>query len=92
MDARKKRLKLRAWRRGTRELDLIFGTVVDRLLPEMTDAQMDQIETLLGEPDMEVYAWITGSSPVPPEFDHEMFRELQDFAKVAAEVQKGELG
>lgn len=85
-------MKLRAWRRGTRELDLIFGTVVDRLLPTMNDEDMDRMEALMTEPDVEIYAWIIGAKPVPPAHDHGMFAELQDFSRISLEVQKGDLG
>jgi antitoxin CptB len=89
METRKKRLQLRAWRRGTRELDLIIGTVIDRMIETMNEQQLGQMEALLEEEDLETYDWIIGREPTPPEHDHEMMAELQDFARLASKVQQG---
>jgi len=92
MDIRRKRLKLRAWRRGTRELDLIFGTMVDQWVEIMSEPQITQIEALLAEQDLLVYDWIIGRTPIPPQHQHEMMDELQNFARLCANVQQGRGG
>ncbi len=69
MDERRKKLRFRAWRRGFREIDLIMGGFADRRLAEMSDLGLDEFERLLDAPDQDVYAWITGASPAPPEHD-----------------------
>ncbi|MBL4616901.1 MAG: succinate dehydrogenase assembly factor 2 [Robiginitomaculum sp.] len=92
MEQRKKRLKLRAWRRGTRELDLIFGTVVDRLLTDLDEQSVAQIEALLDENDLEVYDWLIGKTPVPEKHKNKMMEELQNFAMLSAKLQLGRIG
>lgn len=92
MEQRKKRLKLRAWRRGTRELDLIFGTVVDRLLAGLDEQSVAQIEALLDENDLEVYDWLIGKTPVPEQHKNKMMDELQNFAMLSAKLQLGRIG
>ncbi len=92
MEQRKKRLQLRAWRRGTRELDLIFGTMVDRLIADLNETQIAQIEALLEEEDLLVYDWIIGRTKTPQQHEHEIMVQLRDFAKVAASTQLGNLG
>lgn len=91
MELRKKRLKTRAWRRGTRELDLIFGTVVDRLLATMSEQDVAQIEALLEEQDLQVYDWLIGKTPIPSRHQHAMMDELQDFAKMSAKLSQGQI-
>ena len=63
--ARRKRLLFRARHRGFREVDLIFGTFAADALADMTDAELDAFEALLGVPDQEVYAWLQGAPPAP---------------------------
>src|SRR5580692_6537233 len=63
--ARRKRLLFRAWHRGFREVDLIFGTFAVDALANMNDAELDAFEALLGVPDQEVYAWLQGAAPAP---------------------------
>lgn len=80
-ETRLKRIAFRAWRRGFREADLILGPFSDRYCPDMTGAELDQFERLLDQLDHDLYDWIAGRRPVPPELDGPMFRRLQDFQK-----------
>jgi len=63
-----KRLRLRAWRRGTREMDLILGPYADALPDDTVAADLDAIERLMDENDQDLYRWITGAEPAPPGF------------------------
>ncbi len=55
-----KRLKMRAMRRGIREMDLILSTYADRHLAAMDDAELMAFDTLLDENDQDLYGWVTG--------------------------------
>lgn len=79
LDERRKRLLFRAWRRGTRELDLIFGPFADARIATLSAAELDMLEDLLNVPDPEVYAWLTGEVPVPLQHDGPLFRALAAF-------------
>ena len=57
-EIRLKRLRIRSWRRGTREMDLILGPFADGPLPGL-----DAYEALLEEADPDLYQWITGAAP-----------------------------
>jgi len=81
-DARRKKLKLRAWRRGFREADLILGPFADRHVPDFSPAELDAFEALLEQPDQDLYAWILERSPTPPEFDGEIMRQIKIFRDV----------
>lgn len=65
MGARERMLRMRAWRRGIREMDLILGPFADNTLAGMTGADQDLFERLLEENDHDLYAWVTGAQPAP---------------------------
>ena len=64
-DERLKRLKVRAWRRGIKEMDLLLGTYVDREGPGLDPDTLDRLEALMEENDLDLYAWVTGQQPAP---------------------------
>ena len=78
-DIRLKKIGFRAWHRGFREADLILGAFADLRLPTMTDAELDAFETLLEEADHDIYDWIVGRTPTPPEFDNLIMNEIKAF-------------
>lgn len=57
-EARLKRLRMRSWRRGTKEMDLILGPYSDTQLEAMTPAELDLYEQLLDENDQDLYLWV----------------------------------
>lgn len=78
-DARLKKLKLRAWRRGFREADLILGPFADRHVPDFTLAELDWFEALLNEADQDVYGWILERMPTPERFEGPLMNKLRAF-------------
>jgi len=81
LDARRRRLLFRAWHRGTREMDLIMGRFADAMIGGLSEAELDAFERLAEQPEPDVYAWITGDRPVPPEQDTAVFQKLRTFAR-----------
>jgi antitoxin CptB len=79
LDARLKKLKLRAWRRGFREADLILGPFADKHVPTFTDAELDWFEALLEQPDQDLYGWILEREPTPAQFDGPLMHKLKAF-------------
>ena len=53
-EARLKRLTMRSWRRGMREMDLVLGPFADAELAGLPAATLDAYETLLA---MQLSAW-----------------------------------
>jgi antitoxin CptB len=78
-DARQKKLKLRAWRRGFREADLILGPFADRHVSDFTEAELDWFEGLLDQADQDVYGWILEREPTPAAFDGPLMNKLKAF-------------
>ena len=64
-EARLKKIRMRSWRRGMKEMDLILGPFADTQLAEMRDADLDAYERLLDENDQDLYLWVTGAVPCP---------------------------
>jgi antitoxin CptB len=60
-----KRLRIRSWRRGMKEMDLILGRYADACLAALAPAALNEYEALLGENDQDLLAWVTGAAPVP---------------------------
>lgn len=64
-EIRLKRLRMRAWHRGIKEMDLILGGWADRHLAEADDATVDQFEAVLAEADHDLYQWVSGQQAAP---------------------------
>ncbi|KUR70724.1 hypothetical protein AQZ52_12810 [Novosphingobium fuchskuhlense] len=62
------RMKFRAWHRGTREADYMFGCFFDTRHTGWDEAALDWFERLLEEDDVDVMAWALGTQPVPQAF------------------------
>lgn len=63
-ETRLKRLKIRSWRRGTKEMDMLLGPYADGPLSALDDAALDAYEAMLHENDQDLYAWISGAAPM----------------------------
>ena len=65
-EIRLKRLRIRSWRRGTREMDLLLGGYADGALDALAEGDLAEFEALLEAPDQDLYAWISGARPADP--------------------------
>ena len=79
LELRRRRLRFRAWHRGTREADLLLGSFADRHLAAFSEPELDQFEALLDQTDADLYDWITARAPVPAAFDHAVMTQLRGF-------------
>ena len=78
-EARLKRMRMRAWRRGTKEMDLVLGPYADAKLPEMTAADLAAFDALLAENDQDLMSWMLGQT-APPETHAELIAILSGYA------------
>ncbi|PSJ39937.1 FAD assembly factor SdhE [Allosphingosinicella deserti] len=76
-EPRLKRLRFRAWHRGTKEADMLIGGFFDAYGESWDDHEIDWFETLLEEQDVDIMAWAIGTAPPPAAFDGEMMRRLR---------------
>jgi antitoxin CptB len=83
-EVRRRRIRFRAWHRGTREMDLLMGGFADAELARLSDAELDQFEHLLDLPDPLVFAWLAGLEDVPPEEETVLLNKVRGFRVHAA--------
>ena len=80
-----KRLRFRAWHRGTREADLLIGGFFDAQSDGWGEADLDWFEALLEEQDVDIMAWALGTAAPPARFEGAMMGQLRqlDYIKHA---------
>ena len=66
-EARLKRMAMRSWRRGTKEMDLILGPFADAHLAGLEEAELVLYDRLLQENDQDLMAWVLGQLAPPPD-------------------------
>lgn len=64
-EARLKRMRMRSWRRGTKEMDLVLGPWADQHLGTLDEATLAIYDVLLEENDQDLMAWILCQSAPP---------------------------
>lgn len=62
---RLRRLKFRAWHRGTREADYMIGGFFDRYGTDWDQAEIAWFEALLDEEDVDIIGWALGTLAIP---------------------------
>ena len=63
-----KRLRMRSWRRGIKEMDLILGAFADDRLAELGEEERRLYDEMLSENDHDLYRWISGQDTPPERF------------------------
>jgi antitoxin CptB len=60
-----KRLRMRSWRRGIKEMDLILGGFSDTGLVDLSDAELEVYDVMLEENDHDLFSWVCGHVETP---------------------------
>lgn len=74
---RLRRLKFRAWHRGTREADFLIGGFFDRHHQTWDDDAVALFEDLLEEQDVDILAWAMGVDEPPARFAGAMMEAIR---------------
>ena len=77
IDTVRKRLLIRSWRRGTKELDLILGTFSDNNLSKFEMTELDLYEQLLSNEDYVIYDWLFGKEECPKIF-YNLIKQIKE--------------
>ena len=64
-EIRIKRLRMRAWHRGTKEMDILMMRFAEAHLEGLGEAELDLLDRVLEENDQDLYRWITGQEAAP---------------------------
>ena len=82
--ARLRRIRFRAWHRGTREADYMIGGFFDVHQGAWGEPELVWFEGLIEEEDIDILGWALGTLSVPPEYagaQMEAFKRL-DYVKI----------
>ncbi len=87
----RKKLRWRAWHRGTQELDLMLGTFADRYLEQMDLQTLRDFELFMLAEDPEIQAWLQGDKPFPsdvPEVLADLFQNYDFLVERQIQLQR----
>jgi antitoxin CptB len=79
LDPRRRRILVRAWRRGIREMDLVIGGFADAEIAGLNDAELDQLEELMAEEDADILRWVTGEAGNADRFRTALFDRMRAY-------------
>ena len=68
LESMRKKLSIRSWRRGTKELDLILGKFSDENIAKLEISELDLYEKLLSNDDHLIYGWLFQKEDSPKSF------------------------
>ena len=77
IDIVRKRLFIRSWRRGTKELDLILGQFSDKNLNKLKMPELNLYEQFLSNDDYLIYNWLF-SKEDSPEIFKSLIKQIQE--------------
>ena len=66
---RRKRLRYRAWHRGTKEMDLVLGPFCDANIDGYGVAELDRLEAFMNEEDPPLLKWVMRQEEPPDHVD-----------------------
>jgi antitoxin CptB len=75
--ARLKKIRFRAWHRGTREADYTIGCFFDRFHGEWGEDELAWFERLIEEEDVDILGWSLRTLSVPEEYRGELMERFQ---------------
>ena len=73
----RKRLSIRSWRRGTKELDLILGQFSDKNLHKLNSSKLNLYEQFLSNDDYLIYNWLFNKEDSPILFKS-LIKQIQE--------------
>ena len=76
-ESRLRRIKFRAWHRGTREADYMIGCYFDSFHHEWGEIELVWFEALIEEEDVDIMAWALGTLSIPDEYSGVLMERMQ---------------
>jgi len=74
-----KRLKIRSWRRGMKEMDIILGKFIDQSIESLNENEIAAYDNLLNNDDQTIFSWILNKEKIPEEYI-DITKKISDFA------------
>jgi antitoxin CptB len=84
-EAQLKRLRYRAWHRGTREADMLIGGFFDTHHGSWSAHERTWFADLLEEQDVDIMSWAIGTAEPPDRFSGPMMQALKrlDYVRIS---------
>ena len=79
LSMRRKRLRYRAWHRGTREMDLVLGPYADAHVEALGENELDRLEMLMDEEDTDLLKWVMGQEQPRADIDRPLLDAIIAF-------------
>jgi antitoxin CptB len=76
LSMRRRRLRYRAWHRGTKEMDLVLGPFADAFVERFGTAELDRLEAFMNESDTDLLQWVMGQVAVPDTIDKALLAQI----------------
>jgi antitoxin CptB len=76
LSMRRRRLRYRAWHRGTKEMDLVLGPFADAHLERYGTPELDRLEALMEEEDTDLLKWVMGQETPPAGADNALLKTI----------------
>lgn len=76
---RRRRILYRCWHRGIREMDLVFGQFAEGELADLSEVELEEFESIMGEDDHDLHAWITGARELPENLRTPLFARIASY-------------
>jgi antitoxin CptB len=78
-DAHRRRLRYRAWHRGTKEMDLMLGPYADAHVVALDATALDRLEAFMEAADTDLLKWVMGQEVPPTGTDRELLAAVVAF-------------
>jgi antitoxin CptB len=79
LEVLRRRVRFRAWHRGTSEADLLLGAFADLRLGEFVADELNLFDRLLDVDDPVIEDWIRGRQFIPKQHDNKVLASLRLF-------------
>ena len=79
LDVRRRAIRIRAWRRGMREMDILIGGFVDAHIADLDAGEIGDLKKLLDVEDQKAFSWLCRTEPPPPEYDTGVLARIAAF-------------
>ena len=73
---RRKKLRYRAWHRGTLEMDRVLGPFADAHIDSLSETDLDRLESVMSEEDPALLKWVMRQDVPPANVDVEFLDRI----------------
>lgn len=75
---RRRKLRYRAWHRGTLEMDRVLGPFADAHIETLSEGDLDRLESVMDEEDPALLKWVMQQEAPPATVDGEFLQRIVD--------------